>query len=188
MTPTRSARRTRLTRRAAALAAMVAAAALLPAPAAHAASSTTCTGTTHVTYTPGLTLTPQTVTVDETDTITSCTSTDSTITGINTGGPFSYSVPNAACNYVEANPAGGGQLTIHWNNGQTSTLTGLVSELTATGGIVQNIATGTVTAGEFTGAAAAITWAYPLVNPLQCLAPGGLTTQNGTILVQITGA
>ncbi|WP_018680712.1 hypothetical protein [Actinokineospora enzanensis] len=175
-------------RRASAVAALTALCALLPAPAAHAAvGSVTCTGNSHVTYTPGLTLTPQTVTVQETDTIPSCTSTDPTLTSVITGGPFSYPAPDAACNYLELNPTGGGTLTIHWNNGQTSTLTGLASTLTATGGIVQNTATGTVTAGEFTGASATIAWIYALVNPLQCLAPGGLTTQDGTILLQING-
>ncbi|GLW93218.1 hypothetical protein [Actinokineospora globicatena] len=66
-------------------------------------------------------------------------------------------------------------------------LAGLASTLTATAGVVQNTASGTVTAGEFTGASATITWIYALVNPLQCLTPGGLTTQDGTILVQIAG-
>ncbi|ROO87671.1 hypothetical protein EDD29_5298 [Actinocorallia herbida] len=53
--------------------------------------------------------------------------------------------------------------------------------------LLQNTAVGTVTAGEFTGATAVITWIYPLANPLQCLMPGGLTVQDGTIAVQITG-
>ncbi|RLK53943.1 hypothetical protein [Actinokineospora cianjurensis] len=120
-------------RRAGAIAALIALCALLPAPAAHAAvGSVTCTGSSHVTYTPGLTLTPQTVTVTETDTVPSCTSTDPTLTSVITGGAYSYPAPGAACNYVEVNPAGGGSLTIHWNNSQTSTLTGLASTLTAT--------------------------------------------------------
>ncbi|GAA2997358.1 hypothetical protein [Actinokineospora diospyrosa] len=174
-------------RRACAVAAVIALCSLLPAPAAHAAvGSVTCVGSSHVTYAPGLTLTPQNVTVTETDTVPSCTSTDPTLTSVITGGPFSYPAPGAACNDIELNPAGG-TLTIYWNNGQTSTLTGLVGTLTATGGIVQNTATGTVTAGEFTGASATITWIYALVNPLLCLTTGGLTTQDGTILLQITG-
>ncbi|SES47895.1 hypothetical protein [Actinokineospora terrae] len=174
-------------RRAGAVAVLVAVSTLLPAPAAHAAiGSVTCTGSSHVTYSPGLTLTPQTVTVQETDTIPSCTSTDPTLTSITTGGTYSYPAPGAACNAIELNPACG-TLAIHWNNGQTSTLTGIVGTLTATGGIVQNTATGTVTSGEFTGASATISWIYALVNPLLCLMPGGLTTQDGTILVQIAG-
>ncbi|ROO87797.1 hypothetical protein EDD29_5439 [Actinocorallia herbida] len=164
----------------------VAAAVLVPASAAHAASSTTCTGTSHVVYSPGLTLTPQNVTATETDTITSCISTDPTITGVITGGPYSYPVPGASCNAVQLNPAGG-TLVVAWNNGRTSTLTGLIGTLTNTAGILQNTAVGTVTAGEFTGATAVITWIYPLVNPLQCLLPGGLTVQDGTTALQITG-
>ncbi|MBB5868085.1 hypothetical protein F4553_001464 [Allocatelliglobosispora scoriae] len=166
---------------------VLAAAVLSPPTSAYAASSTTCTGTTHVTYSPGLTLTPQDVTGTETDTISSCTSTDTTITGITTSPTYSFDAPGASCNAVQVSPGGGG-LVIHWNNGQTSTLTGLVGVLTATGGIVQNTATGTVTAGEFNGATAVITWIYALVNPLQCLMPGGLTTQDGTIVLQVTGA
>lgn len=178
---------TPLWRRASAVALLIALSAVLPVPAAHAAvGSVTCTGSSHVTYTPGLTLTPQTVTVHETDTVPSCTSTDATISSVITA-PFSYSVPNASCNSIELNPGGGGTLVVHWNNGQTSTLTGLIGELTATAGIVQNTATGTVTAGEFTGATAVISWVYVLVNPLLCLLPGGLAAQDGTILVQITG-
>ncbi|WP_026422287.1 hypothetical protein [Actinokineospora inagensis] len=185
--PSRRPTAARLRRRAGAVAPLIALFALLPAPAAHAAvGSVTCTGSSHVTFSPGLTLTPQTITVQETDTIPSCTSTDATLTSVTTGGTYSYSVPNAACNYLELNPAGGGTFTIHWNNGQTSTVTGLASELTSTGGLVQNTATGTVTAGEFTGASASIAWIYLLVNPLQCLSPG-LTSQDGTILVQIAG-
>jgi hypothetical protein len=178
---------TRSWRRAGALALSIALCALLPTPAAHAAPGTvTCTGSSHVTYTPGLTFTPQTTTVHETTTIPSCTSTDPTITSVITA-PYSYPVANASCLDIQLSPGGGGSAVIHWNNGQTSTLTGLVSELTSTGSILQNTATGTVTAGAFTGAAAVITTAYLVVNPLQCLLPGGLTTQNGTILIQITG-
>ena len=174
-------------RRASVVALTIALGALLSIPAAHAAvGSVTCTGTSHVTYEPGLTLTSQTVIASETDTVPSCTSTDATLTSVITRGTIDYPVPNAACNSVELNPAGG-SLTIHWNSGQTSTLTGLVGELTVTAGVLQNAATGTVTAGEFTGAAATITWIYPLVDPLLCLMPGGLTTQDGSILVQIIG-
>lgn len=74
---------------------------------------------------------------------------------------------------------------VRWNNDQTS-VASLTFELTSTAGIVQNTGTGTIVAGEFTGATAAIAWIYVLVNPLQCLA-GGMTVQNGTIIAQITG-
>ncbi|MEU8325576.1 hypothetical protein AB0C33_45015 [Nonomuraea sp. NPDC048881] len=158
------------------------AAMLMPVPAAYAASSTTCTGSSHATYNPGLTLTPQNVAADEIDTFSFCTSTDPTLTS----GSFSLTggtIPGAACNDVIAGP--GGPLTVTWNNGQTSTAA-LTYVLTVTGGILQTVGTGTITAGELTGASAAFVWAFVLVNPLQCLAPGGLTTHDGTIAAQIT--
>ena len=164
---------------------MVAICALLPAQAARAdAGSVTCTGTSDITYSPGLTLTPQNVTVDENDAVPSCTSTDPTVTGMIIH-PFSYPITNASCDDLRLDPIGPTGI-LHWDNGQDSTLSSVVSELTVTGGILQETVTATVTAGEFSGGAAVITWAYPLIDPLQCLAPGGLTTQDGTILVQIT--
>ncbi|MEU5693329.1 hypothetical protein [Actinosynnema sp. NPDC020468] len=185
--PQRRSAETRSWRRAGAVVLSIALYALLPAPAAHAApGSATCTGSTHATYTPGLTFTPQTTTVNETTTVPSCTSTDTTLTGVITGPTITYPVPDASCLAFQLNP-GGGSLVVHWNNGRTSTLTGLVGELTSTGSLLQNTATGTVAAGEFTGAAAVITWTYLTPNPLQCLLPGGVSTQDGTILVQITG-
>jgi len=63
----------------------------------------------------------------------------------------------------------------------------LTYELTVAGGILQEVGTGTVTAGEFEGATATLTWAYAVVNSLQCLASGGLTTQDGTVTAEITG-
>ena len=125
--------------------------------------------------------------VTETDTITGCTSTDTTITGITPASvTYSFTVPGAACNYVSTGP-GGGSVTLTWNNGQSSTLTGTANILTSTGSITQQTITGTVTAGEFTGATAVFTWTYPTLTLLQCLTTGGVTSQNGTILYQITG-
>lgn len=168
----------------AAVAVIAAVCAMLPATAARAVDSTTCTGSTSVGYDPGLTLTPQTVTVSETDTVPSCTSTDPTITSVVTS-PYSYPASGAACNSIDLTP--GASLRIHWNNGQHSDITGLTYEETDTGGIDQTVGTGTVTAGEFTGDAAVITWIYALVNPLLCLAPGGLTSQSGSIVAEVTG-
>ncbi|MFI6585639.1 hypothetical protein [Embleya sp. NPDC050493] len=156
------------------------AAVLAFAPAAHASSSTTCTGTSSATYNPGLTLTPQSVALTETDTLSSCTSTDPTLTSGSFG--LGGTIPGAACNDVQAGP--GTPITVTWNNTHTSTAA-LTYVLTVTGGILQTVGTGTVTSGEFTGATAVFVWAYALVNPLQCLAPGGLTSHGGTITVQI---
>ncbi|MEO3973613.1 hypothetical protein [Streptomyces sp. CAU 1734] len=167
-----------------AVAALTVAGAGVAAPSAHAADSTTCTGTTQVDYSPGLTLTPQNVTVSETDSVPTCVSTDPGITGVITS-PYSFPVPNASCNNVQLAP--GNVLVIHWNNGRSSTISGLTYVTTTTAGITQTTGTGTVTAGEFTGATGVLTWIQALVNPLLCLTPGGLTSQNGTILAQITG-
>ncbi|WP_437686095.1 hypothetical protein [Sorangium sp. So ce176] len=156
---------------------------LAAVPASAAASSTICTGSSHATYNPGLTLTPQTVSVTETDVYSSCTSTDPTLTS----GSLSlaaFTIPDAACNDLSA--GGSGALTVNWNNGQSSTAT-LTYELTVTGGILQTVGTGTITAGQFTGATAVFTWVYPIVNPLLCLTPGGLTTHDGIITAVITG-
>ncbi|MER6241498.1 hypothetical protein ABT185_36650 [Streptomyces clavifer] len=166
-----------------AVAVLTVAGASVAAPA-HAADSTTCTGTTQLSYTPGLTLTPQTVTVSETDSVPTCISTDPSITSVITS-PYSFPVPNASCNNVQLDP--GNVLVIHWNNGQSSTVSGLTYVTTVTAGITQTTGTGTVTAGRFTGAVGVLTWVYALVNPLLCLTPGGLTGQNGTILAQIIG-
>ncbi|MEV7013561.1 hypothetical protein [Streptosporangium sp. NPDC051022] len=156
------------------------AAVLIPAPAAHAAASVTCTGTSHATYSPGLTLTPRNVSSTETSTLSSCTSTDPTLTS---GSWFlSATIPGASCNDVEVSPDG--PLTVTWNNGNTSTAS-LTYVLTITGGILQTVGTGTITAGQFTGATAVFTWVYA-VNPLNCLASGGLTIQDGTLAAQIT--
>ncbi|MFC4117339.1 hypothetical protein [Nonomuraea zeae] len=165
---------------AALLACVLAAAAIALPRAAHAASSTTCTGTSHATYSPGLTFTPQTVTGTDASTLSSCTSTDTTLNSgsWNDGG----TITDASCNDAEIGP---GPLTVTWNNSQTSTAS-LTYVLTITGGILQTIGTGTITSGEFTGATAVFTWIY-VVNPLQCLASGGLTAQDGTIAVQIIG-
>ncbi|GAA2010387.1 hypothetical protein GCM10009839_00330 [Catenulispora yoronensis] len=155
---------------------------LLPAGPAHATASTlTCTGTSHLAYSPGLTFTPQTVTVTETDAYT-CTSTDTTITSGYTSG--SFSATGVSCAYVTVAPD---RYRVTWNNGQTSRVAFTETEVTVTGGIQQYVGTGTVTSGEFTGATAVFTWVYLPPSPLDCLAPGGLTSQDGTVIADITG-
>jgi|ERR1044071_7182227 hypothetical protein len=99
---------------------------------------------------------------------------------------LTFTVPNAACNDVEVGGPGSA-LTITWNNGQSSTTSAFAVELTVTGGILQQVGTGTITAGEFEGASATLSWEYAVVNPLLCLASGGLTTQDGTVTAEITG-
>jgi hypothetical protein len=164
---------------------MIAVCALLPAHAARAGilDSVTCTGTSDVTFTPGLTLTPQTVTVDGVDSAPSCVSSDPTITAT-IAHPFTYPVPNATCNDVMFTSR---SQDISWNNGHDSFISTLTFELTSAGGITQETGTGTITSGEFTGDTAVLIWAYPLVDPLLCLAPGGLPGQDGTFVIEVTG-
>jgi hypothetical protein len=151
------------------------------ASSAHAASSTTCTGSSAISYSPGLTNTPQTVTYSETDTWSSCTSTDTSLTA----GSFSANLtaPGASCNGGSLFSPGG--YTISWNNGQSSTMTGTSTD-TIIGGTEVITAVGTVTSGEFIGGAVTLVWLYPVLNPLQCLTSQGVTSQSGTLFVQIT--
>lgn len=169
-------------RPAAALVALLAAVALVGvnAPAAHAASSTTCSGSSTITYSPGLTNTPQTVAYTETDTFSSCLSTDLTLTS----GEFLTSVdlPGASCDAaaVFTNTP----YPITWNNGKTSSI-----NLSYTDAIVdgteQVTGVGTVTSGEFAGAAVTIVWVYPVLDLLQCSSSQGVTIQTGTLTAEI---
>ncbi|MFC4055075.1 hypothetical protein ACFOY4_35760 [Actinomadura syzygii] len=158
-------------------------AALLPAQAAGAdVGSLTCTGTSHLAYSPGLTFTPQTVTITETDTYTSCTSSDPTLTSGHISG--SFPVAGLSCANVTAGPD---RYPVIWNNGQTSTIAFTETEATVVAGVQQYVGTGTVTSGEFNGDTAVFTWAYLPPSPLNCLAPGGLTSQDGTVIAAIAG-
>ncbi|HEX3482821.1 MAG TPA: hypothetical protein VHT91_47760 [Kofleriaceae bacterium] len=150
------------------------------ASSAHAASSTTCTGSSAISYSPGLTNTPRTVTYSETETYSSCTSTDTSLTAGSTAGNFTFS--GASCN-------GGGIIppssyTISWNNSQSSTMTLTYTDVII-GGTEQVTGVGTVTSGEFTGGAVTIVWLYPVLNPLLCLTSQGVTSQSGTVLLEI---
>ncbi|HET7499720.1 MAG TPA: hypothetical protein VFK02_01920 [Kofleriaceae bacterium] len=152
---------------------------------AHAASSTTCTGSFAISYSPGLTNTPQTVIFSETDTYSSCTSTDTSLTA----GSWSGTSTNtgASCNNAGAFLAPE-DYTISWNNSQSSTITSLAVTEEMIGGIVQVTGVGTVTSGEFIGGVVTIVWATPVPNPLLCLTSQGVTSQSGTIDLQLTVA
>lgn len=155
---------------------------LLPASAAHAADNITCTGTSHLAYSPGLTFTPQTVTLTETDTYSSCASSDPSLTSGSIAG--SFTVVGLSCANVASGADG---YRINWNNGQHSSMAFNEAESTIVAGVQQYIGTGTVASGEFAGDTAVVTWVYTVASPLDCLAPGGLTSQNGTVIVEITG-
>lgn len=152
------------------------------ASSAHAASSTTCTGSSALSYSPGLTFTSQSVSWSVSDTY-SCTSTDTSLTA----GGFSVNLSGtASCNTPGIVPPQT-SITINWNNSQSSTLT-LTGTDVIIDGTEQVTAAGTVTSGEFTGGAVTIVWVYPVLNPLQCLTSQGVTSQSGTVALQITVA
>lgn len=153
------------------------------ASSAHAASSTTCTGSTTVSYSPGLTFTPRTVSYSETDTYSSCTSTDTSLTS----GSFSggTTIAGASCFSVDVSGPLGGGYTVSWNNGQSSTLSALVLTDDIIDGTEVFTGVGTVTAGEFIGGDATVVWTYPVLDPLQCLTSQGLTSQSGTVTLEI---
>lgn len=164
-----------------AVAILVVAGVSVSASSAHAASSTTCTGSSALSYSPGLTNTPQTVSYSETDTYSSCTSTDSSLTAGSYSG--SFTVSNASCN-------GGGifppsSYTISWNNSQSSTVTLTFTDVII-GGTEEVTGVGTVTSGEFTGGAVTIVWLYPVLDALQCMTSQGVTSESGTITLEIT--
>ena len=164
------------------IAATVAGNVLLAAtPAAAATSSTTCQGGSTITYNPGLTNTPRTVDYTETDTFASCLSTDSTLTsGLSV---TSITLPGASCTAAGVFPDT--PYAITWNNGQASQITLSFTDVVVDG-TEQVTGEGTVTSGEFTGATAVLVWVYPVLNPLQCASPAGVTTQTGTLTAQIT--
>ncbi|MUN39006.1 hypothetical protein [Actinomadura litoris] len=181
--PPQAGRRARRAAAPAALLLTAALTALLPIQPADADVDTlTCTGTSHLAYSPGLTFTPQTTTITETDTYTSCASSDPTLTSGHISG--SFPVAGLSCATLAAGPD---RYPVIWNNGQTSTIAFAQTEATIVAGVQQYVGTGTVISGEFNGATAVFTWAYLPPSPLNCLAPGGLTSQDGTVTAVITG-
>ena len=166
-----------------AIAVLVVAAVSVSASSAHAASSTTCTGSSAISYSPGLTNTPQTVNYSETDTYSSCTSTDTSLTAGSSSTNITLS--GASCNGGGVFPSS--SYTISWNNSQSSTMTMTFTDVII-GGTEQVTGVGTVTSGEFTGGAVTIVWLYPVLNPLQCMTSQGVTSQSGTVALQITVA
>jgi hypothetical protein len=176
--------RGRWTRRAlaATLPALVLVLSLGPAgPARAAAGTATCLGSAPVTDSPGVTDTPQAITFTETDDYGTCTSTDTTLTS----GISATITETITGSCTATSGLLTASYTINWNNGQSST-----ADLTYTDTIVlgeeQLAGTGTITSGEFAGGNATIAWVFPALDPLQCLGPPGITSQDGTIVLQIT--
>ncbi|NUT49209.1 MAG: hypothetical protein HOV94_18170 [Saccharothrix sp.] len=166
-----------------ALAAVLAVAATLStSPAAQAADSTTCLGGSTIAYQPGITYTPRAVHYQETDTFSSCASTNPAVTsGTSSTG---IDLPSASC-LAAPLPVNEPAYTITWNNAQQSVVDLTFTDLVV-GGTEQVTGTGTVTSGLFQGGNATIVWLYPVLNPLQCATSEGVTTQTGTVTIQIT--
>jgi hypothetical protein len=154
---------------------------------AHAASSTTCTGSSAVSYSPGLRSTPQTINWTEADSFT-CTSTDTSLTSGSSA--LDVTTPGLSCSSggisipTDEIPL---EYIISWNNSQSSTLTLTDGDIETILGTEQVTLVGTVTSGEFTGAAVTFVAVFPAPNPLACLSSPGITSQSGTLVVEITG-
>lgn len=167
------------------LASLAALAVISVSSSVHAASSTTCTGSSTLGYSPGLTFTSQTISVSETDTFSSCTSTDSSLTS----GSFFSDLHGSRCvvRRCEGRRPAPDVYEISWNNSQSSTIDATAAAVAIVGGNQVFTIVGTVSSGEFTGDDVTVTWVYPLVNLLQCLTSPGVTSQSGTVAVEIIG-
>jgi hypothetical protein len=156
---------------------------VLPSTAAHALSAdVSCLGSETVTYQPGLSLVPQAVNVTVRGTLTSCGSSDPAITS---GTYLQRFTATLSCDTLLAGLAGTRDL--HWSNGQSSsfsynrTINDVAGQTTVT-------FAGTIGSGRFAGDTAIEQAAFVTLNPLQCLAPEGLTTLGpGAAILTIDG-
>jgi hypothetical protein len=155
----------------------------LPAAAAHASSTqTTCTGGIDVTYNPGLTLVAQgDIAVTATASLT-CSSSDPSLTAAH--GQRQYT-DNISC--VDLVNARSSVTTFTWNNKRSSTVTSQ-QDVTRLAGTTVVTFTGTVTSGEFAGDNFTEVAVALNPSPLQCLAPGGVTSLHFTAVITITGS
>jgi hypothetical protein len=152
-------------------------------PAAHALTiNVTCpAGTTTASYDPGIRLMTRTVRVRGEDIYGGpCISSDPTIAfGID---QFDATLP-LSCEQPFF--SGLGTTVIKWNNGRQSTLS-VNGVVTTNGGQIIDTFTGTVTAGEFTGASvvAVLTDVQPDI--LECASSHGVTSESGTTTLIIS--
>ncbi len=151
------------------------------APAAQAAVNVTCVGTSNASLSPGLTFFTQAVAATL-DNNYNCTSSDPTITS--SSSLHMRTLPLSCLNPANLFNSTNGY-TITWSNGQTSKTEGIFT-VTSVGGTIILVFNATVTAGQFTGATAVITWTWPAPNPVACLSAQGLTSIAGVGTIQIT--
>ena len=180
----RTSRRIRLTGSVAGAAAMlVTVLGIASGPAAHALTvNVTCpAGTTTATYDPGIRLMTRTVHVQGEDIYDGpCTSSDPTPkSGIDR---FDATLPLSCEQPFFSGP---GTTVIEWNNGRQSTLS-VNGVVTTNGGQIIDTFTGTVTAGEFTGASVVAVLTDVQPNVLECASSHGVTSESGTTTLNIS--
>jgi hypothetical protein len=152
-------------------------------PAAHALTiNVTCpAGTTTASYDPGIRLMTRTLHVRGEDIYGGpCISSDPTIAfGID---QFDATLPLSCEQPFFSGP---GTTVIKWNNGRQSTLS-VDGVVTTNGGQIIDTFTGTVTAGEFTGASAVAVLTDVQPNILECASSHGVTSESGTTTLIIS--
>lgn len=143
-----------------------------------------CVGTGATTYSPGLLLTPQVVSRNATAIYSPCVTLDPDVTyGIITEGNVTSSLSCLAI------LQGSGTLitrVITWNTGETSEWQ-FTSSVQVLGGIHSVLQTGAITAGKFAGATAIGTRTLLAPPLIECLAPPGVTRQQGLVTLTIVG-
>jgi hypothetical protein len=141
----------------------------------------TCQGTVNSTFSPGLRLTNQSINGSDSSAFSCTSATDPTVTGGSTA--QSYAATQSCLNPAASYPF---SATIHWNNGATSTVSG-ISVLTALAGQSVYTVTGTVTAGQFNGDSVVYVTIEPALNLLECAFAPGVTSRSGTATLEVTG-
>ncbi|HXL94887.1 MAG TPA: hypothetical protein VN969_38660 [Streptosporangiaceae bacterium] len=155
---------------------------LLPAASAHALSLGTlaCTGAEQDLYSPALTNTASAGDyVTTQDTVGSCLSTDTSITG---GVGYINSIETGiSCTTLLA--AGTGVTTFIWSNGNYSTFS-YDQTTTAVNGELITTQRGTIISGEFEGSLAVQVNVLPTLDLTAC-ENGGISSANGTVAFTI---
>jgi hypothetical protein len=152
-----------------------------PAKAASSLDLTCALGTTTVTYNPGITFTPSNTTATIADTYDTCTGSDPTISS---GTDFTQATLTLSCDQLLAPTPVFDIIT--WSNGSQSEIdfTGVKVDLPVGAQVVE--LEGDVVAGEFAGDVVVDVNTFLDTNLLGCVAPGGLTSLDGTNTLEIT--
>ncbi|MBW4569865.1 MAG: hypothetical protein KME31_18125 [Tolypothrix carrinoi HA7290-LM1] len=142
----------------------------------------TCTGSQTTTYSPGLQLTPQPTNLTIQGAATTCTSlTDSSVKS------GTYTATGQVTNScLLSSPTPAFDLTINWNNGQSSTISFTSNTVLSPLATTQVVSTGQVTSGLFQGAMATSSVTVVTPQATQCLSPGGVTTLSGPLVLTLT--